>query len=239
MLLVRPPRGPGAWPAAFVGPLLLLVSACAASALPARAQEARSAHHLEIAFLAGRIDEREETISPLRYHGMTSGGRLAYSAGGRRRLAEVGIWMTAGSLSAERGDGARDRSAGGIGVSIVQRLSSTTKLGLAVEGGAADATHHYQSASVSERIEMTHVSLSPLLDWTPERSRGRLRLRAAVPVVVFVARPYTRARAWTIRHGTSRVRRAGWRPRSSCDTRRTRGDGSRCAHVDRRSRGPS
>jgi hypothetical protein len=197
-------------------PHILAVSALLVLAPPARAQDGVTAHHLQLGVLAGRIDSRDATVSPLRYGGPTIGARAAYLARGPRDLTEVGMELRGGGLSSARTDGSEDVMSFAMNVAAARRLASNMLLGLSLDGDITGVEHFYAGTNATQLFASGFVTLSPVLYWYPAEGRRRIQVRASVPALAVVVRPYSRTGIqgqsipWTL-VGPSRWRAASFR----------------------------
>jgi hypothetical protein len=183
---------------------------------PARAQEGVVAHHVQLGVLAGRIDNRDATISPLRYGGVTAGARAAYFGRGPRHQTEVGMELRGGGLTSAQTDGSEDVVGFAMNVAAARRLAPSTMLGLSLDGSVTGVRHFYSGTNATLVFTTGVVTLSPVIYWYPGEGRRRIQLRASVPALALVVRPYSRSGIqgqgipWTL-VGPSRWRAASLR----------------------------
>lgn len=197
-------------------PQILAVSALLVLAPPAHAQEALVTHHVQLALLAGRIDNRDATVSPLRYGGITIGARAAYLGRRPRHQTEVGMELRGGGLTSARTDGSEDVVSFAMNVAAAQRVASSIMLGLSLDGHITGIEHFYSGTNATQVFATGFVTASPVLYWHPGEGRRRIQLRASVPALALVVRPYSRTGIqgqgipWTL-VGPSRWRAASLR----------------------------
>jgi hypothetical protein len=171
---------------------ILAVSALLVLAPPAHAQE-RVTHHVQLAVLASRIDNRDMTVSPLRYGGITIGGRAAYVRRGPRHQTEVGMELRGGGLTSTRTDGSEDVVSFAMNVAAARRLASNTMLGVSLDGDVTGVQHFYSGTTGGQVFATGVVTLSPVIYWYPDAGRRRIQVRASVPALALVVRPYSRS----------------------------------------------
>ena len=140
------------------------------------------------------IDRRDATISPLRYGGNASGARLGYVSRGTLYQKELAFELRAGKLSPSRAAGTEHVAVNGLRVAVLRSVSATTLVGLALTGDAVVIEHQYGVLG-TESFFTSAFTLSPIADWSPAHWKGRVRARAWIPVLAYVAHPYSRARA--------------------------------------------
>lgn len=197
-------------------PRILAVFALVLLPPPAPAQDGVTVHQLQLGVLAGRIDSRDATVSPLRYGGPTIGAQAAYLARGPRDLTEVGMELRGGGLGSARTDGSEDVVSFAMNVAAARRLASSMMLGLSLDGDITGVEHFYSGTNATELFASGFVTLSPVLYWHPTKGRRRIQARASVPALALVVRPYSRTGIqgqsipWTL-VGPSRWRAASFR----------------------------
>jgi hypothetical protein len=170
------------------------------------------------------IERRDATISPLRYGGNASGARLGYVSRGTRYQRELAFELHGGSLSSSRSEGGEQLGSGDLSFAVLRSTSANAFVGLALHADALVTEHQY-GEQMAETFLTSAVTLSPIADWIPAHWNRRVRARAWIPVLAYVAHPYSRAKAlegsvFTL-VGPSRWRAVSFElTRTSNDTRR-------------------
>jgi hypothetical protein len=90
-------------------------------------------------------------------------------------------------------------------------------LGITLDGAVTGVQHFYSGTTGAQVFATGVATLSPVIYWYPGEGRRRIQLRASVPAIALVVRPYSRtgiqgqAIPWTL-VGPNRWRAASLRP---------------------------
>jgi len=168
-------------------PLLLALAIALTHPLGAQAHPVRP-RTVSFEWLGDRIDRRDDIISPGRFGGMVWGTRAGYGGDWRTHRTSITAEFRTGSLSGSIANGSTETVYDARLAGAYLRPTRVALVGaeLAIRGSAY--SHSYGGSGFSEDYGLLLMSLSPAVGW----DRGVWRVRASVPVLSLVSRPYSR-----------------------------------------------